>query len=95
MTFPNSAHDGLTLLLLRVNLLQWSTRTGITHNFNLNEQLGLIVTLPKLQHYTQFALQWEYDDFHIHKSKKYIKKFQTTEICLTRKFLHCILIACT
>ena len=69
MTFPNSAHTGGTLLLLRVNLLQWSIRNSIKHDFRLDSTLGLIVTLPELQHYTQFALQWEYDRFHIHKSK--------------------------
>jgi hypothetical protein len=66
MTFPNSADTGPTLLLLRVNLVKWSQRTGIKHDFKLDDRLGLIVTLPQEQDYTQFALQWELDRFHIH-----------------------------
>jgi hypothetical protein len=65
MTFLDSAHSSPTLLLLRVNLLVWSQRTGIQHDFRLDSALGLIVTLPQEQHYTQFALQWEHDRFHI------------------------------
>jgi hypothetical protein len=74
MTFPDSTDSTPALLMLRVYLVQWSQRTGIAHDLILDKDLGLVVTLPKKQHYTQFALQWEYDEFHIHKSKKYIKK---------------------
>jgi hypothetical protein len=69
MTFPESAHSGPTLLLLRVNLVKWSQRTGIAHNFRLDEVRGLIVTLPQEQHYTQFSLQWDLDRFHIHTTR--------------------------
>jgi hypothetical protein len=74
MTFPDSTDSTPALLMLRVYLVQWSQRTGIAHDLQLDKELGLIVTLPKLQHYTQFALQWNHGEFHIHKSKKICKK---------------------
>ena len=70
MTFPDSTDSTPALLMLRVYLVQWSERSGIAHDLQLDKDLGLIVTLPKEQHYTQFALQWEHGEFHIHTHKK-------------------------
>lgn len=70
MTFPEAADSSPALLMLRVYLVQWSERTGVEHDFRLDDIRGLIVTLPQEHHYTQFALQWEYGDFHIHTHEK-------------------------
>jgi hypothetical protein len=82
MTFPDSADSTPALLMLRVYLVQWTERTGIEHDFRLDKELGLIVTLPKKQHYTQFALQWDHGEFHIHKTKKIYKKILKPVKCV-------------
>jgi len=65
LIFPEAADSSPALLMLRVYLVLWSQRTGIKHDFRLDDPRGLIVTLPLEQHYTQFALQWDHGEFYI------------------------------
>lgn len=62
--FPNCTKDGITLLLLRKRLVDWTVRTTIGHGSRV-ENGEFQVTLDQEQHYTQFVLQWEDTDFYI------------------------------
>ena len=62
--FPNSMNSGVELLILRKNILDWSQRSGIGYCDYCCDH-GWAVELPTLQHYSQFVLQWEHENFYI------------------------------
>ena len=64
LTFPGCQNSGLELIQLRRNLLYWSEQNNIPHSVYV-ENNEFRVRLELEQHYTQFALQWEYQRFYI------------------------------
>jgi len=64
LVFPDSTTSGSRLLILRLSLLNWTRSTGIPHEGYV-ENNEYRVRLPEDQHYTQFALQWDWDRFYI------------------------------
>ena len=64
LIFPDNYSNGLELLQLRRELIFYSEQNNIPHNVYV-ENNEFRVRLTQKQHYTQFALQWEYSRFYI------------------------------